>query len=87
MSQCNYFKLATSAMLALVFSHAALADKPTLTVYTYDSFAAEWGPGPAIKRSFEQQCGCELKLVALGDGVSLLNRLRMEGKNPRLTLC
>lgn len=43
MSQCNYFKLATSAMLALVFSHAALADKPTLTVYTYDSFAAEWG--------------------------------------------
>lgn len=83
MSQCNYFKLATSAMLALVFSHAALADKPTLTVYTYDSFAAEWGPGPAIKRSFEQQCGCELKLVALGDGVSLLNRLRMEGEKSK----
>ena len=55
--------------------------KPTLTVYTYDSFAADWGPGPAVKKAFEAQCDCELKFVALEDGVSLLNRLRMEGKN------
>ncbi|MCF1868950.1 thiamine ABC transporter substrate-binding protein, partial [Klebsiella pneumoniae] len=61
------------------FSTQALAQKPTLTVYTYDSFTADWGPGPAIKKAFEQQCDCELKLVALSDGVSLLNRLRMEG--------
>lgn len=55
--------------------------KPTLTVYTYDSFAADWGPGPAVKKAFEAECDCELKFVALEDGVSLLNRLRMEGKN------
>ncbi|CAI1644093.1 thiamine ABC transporter substrate binding subunit [Serratia fonticola] len=55
--------------------------KPTLTVYTYDSFAADWGPGPVIKKAFEAECDCELKFVALEDGVSLLNRLRMEGKN------
>ena len=55
--------------------------KPTLTVYTYDSFAADWGPGPSVKKAFEAQCECELKFVALEDGVSLLNRLRMEGKN------
>ena len=61
------------------FSTQAFAQKPTLTVYTYDSFTADWGPGPAIKKAFEQQCDCELKLVALSDGVSLLNRLRMEG--------
>ncbi|WP_445495193.1 thiamine ABC transporter substrate binding subunit [Photorhabdus sp. SF281] len=54
--------------------------KPVLTVYTYDSFATDWGPGPAIKKAFEAECDCELKLVALEDGVSLLNRLRMEGK-------
>lgn len=61
----------------------ALAAKPVLTVYTYDSFAAEWGPGPAVKKAFEAQCGCELKYVALEDGVSLLNRVRMEGKNSK----
>ncbi|ELY6274480.1 thiamine ABC transporter substrate binding subunit [Cronobacter muytjensii] len=57
--------------------------KPVLTVYTYDSFSSEWGPGPKIKTAFEAECGCELKYVALEDGVSLLNRLRMEGKNSK----
>ena len=68
-------------LLALV-SFSALA-KPVLTVYTYDSFSADWGPGPAVKKTFEADCGCELKYVALEDGVSLLNRLRMEGKNSK----
>ncbi|MFZ4833532.1 thiamine ABC transporter substrate binding subunit [Rouxiella sp. Mn2063] len=65
----------------LLVAAPAFAAKPVLTVYTYDSFSADWGPGPAIKKAFEAQCGCELKYVALEDGVSLLNRLRMEGKN------
>ncbi|GLR08636.1 thiamine ABC transporter substrate binding subunit [Mixta theicola] len=67
----------------LLLSAPVFAARPTLTVYTYDSFAAEWGPGPAVKKAFEAQCGCELKFVALEDGVSLLNRLRMEGKNSK----
>ncbi|MFW0764331.1 thiamine ABC transporter substrate binding subunit [Trabulsiella odontotermitis] len=57
--------------------------KPILTVYTYDSFSADWGPGPAVKKAFEADCNCELKYVTLEDGVSLLNRLRMEGKNSK----
>lgn len=68
---------------APAFAATANAAKPILTVYTYDSFSADWGPGPAIKKAFEAQCGCELKYVALEDGVSLLNRLRMEGKNSK----
>ncbi|TLV14048.1 thiamine ABC transporter substrate binding subunit [Klebsiella indica] len=68
-------------LLALVA--APVFAKPTLTVYTYDSFAADWGPGPAVKKAFEADCDCELKFVALEDGVSLLNRLRMEGKNSK----
>lgn len=67
----------------LLLSAPVFAAKPVLTVYTYDSFSADWGPGPAIKKAFEAQCGCELKYVALEDGVSLLNRLRMEGKNSK----
>ena len=68
-------------LLALVA--APVFAKPLLTVYTYDSFAADWGPGPAVKKAFEADCNCELKFVALEDGVSLLNRLRMEGKNSK----
>lgn len=67
--------------------HSARFAKPVLTVYTYDSFAADWGPGPVVKKAFEADCHCELKLVALEDGVSLLNRLRMEGKTAKPMWC
>ncbi|MCX3309872.1 thiamine ABC transporter substrate binding subunit [Pantoea vagans] len=67
----------------LLLSAPVLAAKPVLTVYTYDSFSADWGPGPAVKKAFQAQCDCELKFVTLEDGVSLLNRVRMEGKNSK----
>ena len=67
----------------LVLATAPVFAKPALTVYTYDSFSADWGPGPKVKAAFEKECGCELNFVALEDGVSLLNRLRMEGKNSK----
>ncbi len=57
------------------------AQSPELTVYTYDSFTSEWGPGPAIKQAFEARCHCKLNYVALDDGVSILNRLRLEGSH------
>ncbi|WP_165310179.1 thiamine ABC transporter substrate binding subunit [Vibrio ziniensis] len=76
-------KLSAIALATLSFTtistSAAFAADNTLTVYTYDSFAAEWGPGPAIEKAFEAQCGCDLNFVALDDGVSILNRLRLEG--------
>ncbi|CNJ73745.1 Thiamine-binding periplasmic protein [Yersinia aldovae ATCC 35236] len=78
--ECKVFKRIIPCLF-LISAAAVAADKPTLTVYTYDSFAADWGPGPAIKKAFEAECDCQLKFVALEDGVSLLNRLRMEGKN------
>ncbi|UTV29342.1 thiamine ABC transporter substrate binding subunit [Photobacterium atrarenae] len=59
---------------------SAWAADETLTVYTYSSFASDWGPGPAIEKAFEAQCDCNLEFVALDDGVSILNRLRLEGK-------
>ncbi|MGF1686368.1 thiamine ABC transporter substrate binding subunit [Photobacterium japonica] len=55
----------------------------TLTVYTYSSFASDWGPGPAIEKAFEAQCDCDLQFIALDDGVSILNRVRLEGKNSK----
>ncbi len=58
---------------------AAWAETPVLTVYTYDSFTSDWGPGPAIKAAFEAECACELRFVAAGDGAALLARLQLEG--------
>ncbi|WP_407332092.1 thiamine ABC transporter substrate binding subunit [Enterovibrio sp. 27052020O] len=74
----------STLMLTMAMAGPALADTSnTLTVYTYDSFAADWGPGPAVKKAFEAQCDCTLNLVALEDGVTILNRLRLEGKNSK----
>ena len=57
----------------------AAAETPVLDVYTYDSFAAEWGPGPAIEKGFEAQCGCDLRFVTAGDGAAVLARVQLEG--------
>lgn len=74
-------QLCLAAILSISLSGHALAAKPTLTIYTYDSFTSDWGPGPKVKAAFEQQCNCELKFVGLEDGVSLLSRLKLEGSN------
>ena len=70
--------------ISAIISMSAVADK--LVVYTYDSFASDWGPGPKIKKEFEEKCACELEFIALDDGVSILNRLRLEGKNSKADL-
>ncbi|EIO2343860.1 thiamine ABC transporter substrate binding subunit [Vibrio parahaemolyticus] len=69
--------------LAAITSTLAFAAENTLTIYTYDSFAADWGPGPKIEQAFEAKCGCDVNFVALDDGVSILNRLRLEGGNSK----
>jgi thiamine transport system substrate-binding protein len=56
-----------------------LASAKTLTIYTYESFTSEWGPGPKVKAAFEKTCGCTVEYVSLADGVALLTRLKMEG--------
>ncbi|HEY6632170.1 MAG TPA: thiamine ABC transporter substrate binding subunit [Rhizobiaceae bacterium] len=67
--------------LGLVAVPAAAQEK--LTVYTYDSFTAEWGPGPQVEKAFEAECGCDLQFVAVADGVALLNRLKLEGASTK----
>ncbi|WP_297615078.1 thiamine ABC transporter substrate binding subunit [uncultured Roseicyclus sp.] len=62
-----------------VVAGAAFAQTPVLTVYTYDSFVSDWGPGPAIETAFEATCACDLHFVGAGDGAALLARLRLEG--------
>lgn len=63
--------------LASIVSYAA--DKPNLTVYTYDAFAADWGPGPKIKTAFEAECGCVLNFVATDSSIGVLRKIQLEG--------
>ncbi|EPE4788626.1 thiamine ABC transporter substrate binding subunit [Vibrio vulnificus] len=78
----NLIALASITSMMGISSSALAADK-TLTIYTYDSFASDWGPGPTVENAFEAQCGCNVNFVALDDGVSILNRLRLEGSNTK----
>ena len=73
--------LMASALTVATALPALAADKPTLTVYTYDSFITEWGPGPEIKSGFEATCACTVEFIAPGDATETFNRLRLEGKN------
>jgi thiamine transport system substrate-binding protein len=68
----------STVLLAAGLAPAAAQDK-SLTVYTYESFTAEWGPGPQVEKAFEAECGCDLNFVSVADGVALLSRLRLEG--------
>ena len=71
------YSLVLAAALAALSSAASAAQ--TLTIYTYESFTSEWGPGPKVKAAFEKVCDCTVDYVSLPDGVALLTRLKMEG--------
>jgi thiamine transport system substrate-binding protein len=62
-------------------SSAHAEAKRTLTIYTYDSFTSEWGPGPQIEKNFEAECNCDLKFVGLDSSIGILGRLQLEGTN------
>ncbi len=74
--------LSTLALGALVLSGQAFAQEK-LTVYTYESFTSDWGPGPQVEKAFEAECGCDVEFVSVADGVALLNRVRLEGASTR----
>ncbi len=76
-------KSLSAILLALVASVLPASARDTLTIYTYESFVAEWGPGAKIKEQFEKTCDCSIDWVALGDGVAVLNRLKLEGANTK----
>src|SRR5262245_6091397 len=72
-------------LIALALAGFALpaAAKDKLTVYTYESFTAEWAPGPQLDKAFAAECGCDPEFVAVAGGVALLNRLKLEGASTK----
>lgn len=72
-------KISLIAAGTLIAGMAGAAETPVLTVYTYDSFVSDYGPGPRVEAAFEARCGCDLRLVGAGDGAAVLSRLMLEG--------
>jgi thiamine transport system substrate-binding protein len=75
-------------LFSLVSTLAVAATLPALaaeklTIYTYESFTAEWGPGPQVEKAFEAECGCDVEFVSVADGVALLNRVKLEGASTK----
>lgn len=61
------------------FSTVVLAEKPILNVYTYDSFASKYGPAKELETLFENECNCDVKFTPFADGMTMFNRIRLEG--------
>ena len=70
-------------MLFIFILSKVSASNQTLIIYTYDSFAAEWGPGPAIETAFEKKCECEVEFVATSNAGTLLTKIKLEGANSK----
>ena len=61
----------------LFISFSIYAEK--LTIYTYDSFVSEWGPGPIIEKIFEEKYNADVEFVAVDSAATLLNKVILEG--------
>ena len=70
-------------LVMVVCVPAFASTKPVLTVYTYDSFASEWGPGPAIEKAFEENYDCDLQFIALDSSIGILGRVQLEGASSK----
>ena len=70
--------------LIYIFSSSLRAEK--LTVYTYDSFVSEWGPGPIVEKIFEDKYEIDLQFIAVDSAATLLNKIILEGENTKADL-
>ena len=57
--------------------------KEKLVIYTYDSFVSKWGPGPQIKKIFEETNDVEIEFITTESAATLLSRLLLEGKSTK----
>jgi thiamine transport system substrate-binding protein len=72
--------VALAAFLGLAALPAGAEEVPILRIYTYDSFAAEWGPGPALKAGFEKDCVCIVEFTTADDAIAVLRKVQLEGQ-------
>lgn len=52
-----------------------------ITVYAYDSFTSDWGPGADLVKAFEEQTGAKVNLLGFDGALEMLSQVKMEGKD------
>lgn len=65
-------------ILTPLVARGAAERDDALTVYAYDTFTGDWGPGPALAKAFEEHSGIRVNLVGSGDAVAMMSRLITE---------
>ncbi|HWR10978.1 MAG TPA: thiamine ABC transporter substrate-binding protein [Rectinemataceae bacterium] len=69
-----------TVLVLLLATSCQSADSKNLTVWTYDSFVSEWGPGAGLAKLYEEKTGTKVEFVSKGDGGALLAALLDAGK-------
>jgi len=54
-----------------------------ITVYAYDAFCGDWGPGAKVVQSFKEKTGIDVNLVSAGDAIEMLTKVELEKSNPK----
>lgn len=90
----TFLRLLLLAAASLAFAGGGKEEAPAeenaavqpLVIYCYDSFASEWGPGPALAEQFTAQTGIPVELNAPGDALTVFTKAIMEKDDPRADL-
>ncbi len=70
--------------LASLPAYAATGkDEKKLVIYTYDSFASEWGLAPKVIPAFERASGVTVELISVGSSGQALQRAILEKDRPK----
>ena len=69
------------SIIFILITISSISAKEVLVVGTYDSFSAEWGPGPVIETEFEKNCNCDLQYVSTSQAGTLANEIFLKDKD------
>ena len=70
-------------ILFIFFTDKTFANDYDLTIYTYDSFVSEWGPGPIIEKLYEQKFDQNIKFISVDSAATLLTKIILEGSSTK----
>ena len=68
-------------LLLIILSTQSYANN--ITIYTYDSFISEWGPGQIIKKAYEKKYNSNINFIAVDSAATLLNKIILEGSSTK----
>ena len=69
------------SIIFILITISSISAKEVLVVGTYDSFSAEWGPGPVIETEFEKICNCDVQYVSTSQAGTLANEIFLKDKD------